>query len=87
MELTRQLEHYDRIMKLKGEIGITFLFNIGNDSCPNLVAFVIAEKELEWYHLGWYRARQGFDPNSLIKVSHGNAFKHVPNIEDFWANA
>ena len=56
MKLARQLEHYDRIMKLKGETGITFSFGIGNDTCPNPVASAVAE-ELEWYHLGWYRAR------------------------------
>lgn len=87
MELARQLEHYSRIMKLKGETEITFSFVVGNDSCPNPVAFAATEKELEWYHLGWYRARQGFDPNGLIKASHGNTFKHVPTIEDSWANA
>ena len=59
---------------------------IGNDSCPNLVAFAAAEKEIEQYHFGWYRARQGFDPNGLIKASQGNTFKHIPTIEDFWAN-
>ena len=83
MELARQLEHYDRIMKLECETGITFSFGIGNDSYPNRVAFATAEKELEWYHLGWYRARQGFNPNGLIKISHGNAFKHIPTIEYF----
>ena len=87
MELARQLEHYDRIMRLKGETSITFSFGIGNDSCPNCAAFLAVEKELEWYHLGWYRARQGFDPNGVIKTSHRNTFKHVPTIEDYWANA
>lgn len=52
MELARQLEHYDKMMKLKGEIGVTFSFMIGNDSCPNPVIFAGAEKELEQYHLG-----------------------------------
>ena len=74
-------------MKLKGETGITFSFGIGNDSCPNPFAFATVEKELEWYHLGWYRASKRFDSNGLIKASYRNAFKHVPNIEDFWANA
>ena len=87
MELARQLEHYDRIMRSEGKTCITFSLVIGNDSCPNRAAFEATEKELKWYHLGWYRARQGFDPNGLIKVSHGNEFKHVPTIEDFWANA
>ena len=82
MELARQLEHYDKIMRNEGKTSITLSFGIGNDSCRNRVAFAAAE-ELEWYHLGWYRARQGFDPNGLIKVSHENAFKHVPTIEDF----
>jgi len=86
MELARQLEHYDNMMKLKGESGITFSFGIGNDTCLNLVAFAVAE-ELEWYHLGWYRERKEFDPNGLIKASHENTFKHIPTIEDFWANA
>ena len=46
MELARQLEHYDRMMKLKGETGITFSFGIGNDTCLNLLAFAVTE-ELE----------------------------------------
>ena len=83
MELARKLEHYDKMMKPKGETGITFSFEIGNDTCPNLVAFATAEKELERYHLGWYKARQGFDPNGLIKASHENTFKHIPTIEYF----
>lgn len=87
LELARQLEHYDRIMKNEGKTGVSFSIIIGNDSCPNRATFEAAEKELEWYHLGWYRARQGFDPVGLIKASHGNKFKHVPTIEDFWANA
>lgn len=87
MELARQLEKYDKMMKLKGETGVTFSLMIGNDSCPNHVAFAAVEKELEQYHIGWYRARQGFDPNGLIKASHGDPFKHIPTMEDFWANA
>ena len=87
MKLARQLENYDRIMKLKGEIGIFFLFRIGNDSCPNPIAFAAVEKECKWYHISWYRERKGFDLNGLIKASHENIFKHVPTIEDFWANA
>ena len=87
MELARQLEHYDRIMRNEGKIGVSFSIIIGNDSCPNRATFEAAEKELEWYHLGWYGARQGFDPVGLIKASHGSEFKHVPTIEDFWANA
>ena len=87
MELARQLEHYDKTMKLKGEAGVTLSLVIGNDSCPIPIAFVAAEEEIEQYHLGWYRARQGFNPNGLIKASHENTFKHIPTIEDFWANA
>ena len=87
MELVRQLEHYDKTMKLKGEMGISFSFVIGNNSCPNLAAFAATEKEIEQYHIGWYKTRQGFDPNGLIKASQENTFKHVPTIEDFWANA
>jgi hypothetical protein len=33
-------------MKLRGEIGITFSFGIGNDTCPNPVAFIAKGKEL-----------------------------------------
>lgn len=87
MELARQLEHYDKTMKLKGEAGVTLSLVIGNDSCPNLVAFAAVEKEIEQYHLGLYRARQRFDPNGFIKASQKNTFKHIPTIEDFWANA
>ena len=83
MELARQLEHYDKMMKLKAETGISFSFVIGNNSCPNPPAFVAAEKEIKQYHLRWYRARQGFDPNGLIKASQENTFKHIPTIEDF----
>ena len=57
MELARQLEHYDKMMKHKGESGITFSFGIGNDTCPNPITFAAMENELERYHLGWYRAR------------------------------
>ena len=87
MELARQLEHCDKTMKLKGEAGVPLSLVIGNDSCPNPVAFAATEKEIEQYHCGWYRARQGFDPNGLIKTSHENTFKHIPTLEDFWANA
>ena len=69
MGLARQLEHYDKMMKLKGETKISFSFVIGNDSCPNPAAFAAAEIEIKQYHFGWYRARQGFDPNGLIKAS------------------
>lgn len=47
MELARQLEHYDKTMKLKGKVGVSLSLVIGNDSCPNLVAFAAAEKEIE----------------------------------------
>jgi hypothetical protein len=44
MELARQLEHYDRIMRNEGKIGVSFSIMIGNDSCPNRVSFEAAKK-------------------------------------------
>ncbi|MDF3686461.1 hypothetical protein, partial [Enterobacter hormaechei] len=60
-------EHYDKMIKLKGETGITFAFGVGNGTCPNPIVFAAAEKELERYHLGWYRARQVFDRSYHVK--------------------
>ena len=74
-------------MRQRGETGILFPLTIGQDVCPNHAAFLAAEEEMEQYHLGWYKARQGFDPNGLIKVPYDGTFRHVPTIEDFWANA
>ena len=83
MELARQLEHNDKIMKLRGEAGVPLSLVIGNDSYPNPITFAAMEEEIEQYHLGWYRARQGFNPNGLIKASQGNTFKHIATIEIF----
>lgn len=47
IELMRQLWHYDKIIKQRGEVGITFPFVIGQDVCPTYTTFMAAEEEME----------------------------------------